>query len=357
MAAPKPDAPLVPHFEVLINGSPLSIAATAHVSSLVVDERVDLPSMFALELAGSDTQAQDTLWVDDETIAAIGGTVEIRLGYVGDLETLLIGEITALEPEFHFSRMPSVTIRGYDRRHRLQRGRHTRTFVQQKDSDIASQIAGEAGLTAQADDSGTVHDYVLQANQTDYDFLRERAWRCHYEVVVEDKTLFFRPTGHAQGDVVTLAMGQDLLEFMPRLSSAGQPSEVSVRGWNPKDKEALLGQSRAGDEVTTMGGETSGAAEADRAFGTAVHMLTAYPAAAQAEVDQIAKARFNDLVLEFVAGDGACWGRTDVRAGKVIRVDGAGQRFSGQYYVTAAVHTYTPARGYSTQFSVRRNAS
>jgi uncharacterized protein len=357
VAAPKPNAPLVPHFEVLINGSPLPSGAMSHVSSVSVDERVDLPSMFALELAGSDTQAQDTLFVDDATLCAIGNTVEIRLGYVGDLETLLIGEVTALEPEFLFSRIPSVTIRGYDRRHRLQRGRQTRTFVQQKDSDIASQIASEAGLTAQTEDSGPVHDYVVQANQTNYDFLRERAWRCHYEVVVEDKTLFFRPAGHAQSEVVTLDMGQDLLEFMPRLSSAGQPSEVSVRGWSPKDKEALVGQSRAGDEVTTMDGDATGATEADRAFGTAVHVLTAYPAMAQAEVDQIAKARLNDLGLDFISGEGVCWGRTDVRAGKVIRVDGVGQRFSGPYYVTAAVHSYTPQRGYSTQFCVKRNAS
>ena len=49
--------------------------------------------------------------------------------------------------------------------------------------------------------------------------------------------------------------------------------------------------------------------------------------------------------------------RTDLRPGKVIKIDRVGKRFSGQYYVTAVAHRYTPHRGYQTHFTVRRNAS
>ena len=59
------------------------------------------------------------------------------------------------------------------------------------------------------------------------------------------------------------------------------------------------------------------------------------PVCAQAEADQIAKAGFNDLVLELVIGRRACCGRTDLRAGKVIKIDGIGRRFGGYYYVTS----------------------
>jgi phage protein D len=350
-------SPLVPDFDVIINGSPLPMAAEAYIAGVTVDESIELPSMFTLEVTSSDEQTQEAQWVNDQTLFAIGNVVEIKLGYVDDLETVLIGEITALEPQFVFNRLPSLTVRGYDRRHRLQRGRKTRTFVQQKDSDIASQIAREAGLTAQVEDSATVHDYILQANQTDLDFLHERASRIQYEVVVEDKTLFFRPVGNAQGEVLILTMDDDLLEFYPRLSAAGQVGEVTVRSWSPKDKKELVGQAHAGDEVSTMGGQESGAALVEGAFGAAIELLSAYPVATQAEADQLAKARFNHLVLDLISGEGVCWGRTDLRAGKVITIDGVGQRFSGQYYVTAVVHRYLPQRGYQTYFTVRRNAS
>jgi phage protein D len=353
----KPDRPPVSDFDVIINGTPLPATAGAHIAGVTVDESVELPSMFTLAMISSEAQRRENQWIDDQNLFAIGHVAEIKMGYVDDLATLLIGEITALEPEFVFNRLPSLMVRGYDRRHRLQRGRKTRTFVLQKDSDIASHIAGEAGLTAQAEDSGTVHDYVLQANQTDLDFLRERANRIQYEAVVEDKKLFFRPVGNAQSGVLTLTMDNDLLEFYPRLSSAGQVSEVTVRGWSPKDKKELVAQAKAGDEVSTMGGQESGASLVESAFGASVELLSAPPVATQAEADQLAKARLNHLALELVYGDGVCWGRTDLRSGKVIKIEGVGQRFSGQYYVTAAVHRYSPQRGYQTHFTVRRNAS
>jgi uncharacterized protein len=163
--------------------------------------------------------------------------------------------------------------------------------------------------------------------------------------------------GNAQSEILTLDMQNGLLEFYPRLSSAGQATEVKVQSWSVKDKKALLGDSKTGDEVSTMGGQSSGAAIAQSAFGDAVEVVSDRPVGAQAEADQIAKARFNELALELVTGEGVCSGRTDIRAGKVIKIDGVGRRFGGPYYVTSAVHHYSPTGGYVTEFVVRRNAS
>jgi phage protein D len=357
MPVAKADNPLVPDFAININGTPLPVEAVPHVVGVTVEDDAELPSMFTLELTGSDHQEKEIAWIDDKDLFAVGHVVEVKMGYVDDLETLLIGEITGLEPEFAFDRLPSLTVRGYDRRHRLHRGRRTRTFVQQKDSDIAVQIASEAGLTAQVEDSQVVHDYVLQANQTDMEFLHERARRIRYEVVIEDRTLFFRPVSNAEGEIFTLTMNDDLLEFYPRLSSVRQLSEVTVRGWNPKDKKEIIGQAKTGDEVSTMGGQQSGAAMIESAFGAAVGLVSDRPVMTQAEADQMAKARFNNVALALITGEGACLGRTDLRPRKVIKIEGVGQRFSGQYYVTAATHHYSPHRGYRTHFKVQRSAS
>ena len=197
-------------------------------------------------------------------------------------------------------------MRGYDRRHRLQRGRKVRTFVQQKDSDIAAQIAGEAGLTAQTDDSSVVHDYILQANQSDLEFLQERARLIEYEVTVDDKTMSFRAVANAASEIMALTLNDELLEFYPRLSAAGQVSEVQIRGWSVKDKQAIIAQAKAGAEVSTMGGQQSGAALADGAFGAAVGLLSRHPVATQADAGQLAKGCFNRSVLELIEGGGTC---------------------------------------------------
>ena len=350
------ESPLVPNFEITINGSPLPIEAKLHLISLSVDHDVNLPGMFTLELTESASQDEETTWINDEELFAIGNVLEVKLGYADDLETMIIGEITGIEPEFTFDRLPSLTVRGYDRRHLLQRGRRTQTFVQQKDSDIAAKIARDAGLTPQVVDSQVVHDYILQADQTDSEFLQERAQRINYEVVVEDKTLFFRPVANDSSEILTLSFDDDLREFYPCLSSMGQVSELTVRGWNRQEKQEIIGQARVGDEVSQMGGDNSAAAVVEEAFSSAVARVSDRPILTQAEADQFAKARFNHLALTLVTGEGVCWGRTDLRPGKVIKIDGIGRRFNGQYYVKATVHYYHSQSGYRTHFTVRRNS-
>lgn len=348
--------PAVPDFDVLIAGNALSLDVKAHIIGVSVDDSVELPSMFAFQIAGTDDQEEENPWVDDDAFA-LGQSVEVKLGYAEDLESVFKGEITSLEPEFTAAQLPVLTVRGYDRRHRLLRGRKTRTFVKKKDSDIASQIASQAGLTGQAEDSKVTHDYVVQANQTDMDFLQDRARRIQYEVVVIDKKLIFRPAPYSESEVMTITPVDHLLEFYPRLASAGQVSEVTVRGWSPKEKKEIVGTGKAGDELSKMGGQKSGPTIAEGAFGASVEFLSAVPVMTQAEADQIAKARLNKLALDLIEGEGVCLGRTDLRAGKVIKIDGVGKRFGGQYYVTAAIHRYSPQAGYLTHFTVRRNAS
>ncbi|NEO72511.1 contractile injection system protein, VgrG/Pvc8 family [Moorena sp. SIO3H5] len=351
------ESPLVPNFEIIINGSPLPVEAKLHVISLTVDHDVKLPGMFTLELTHSDSKQEETTWINDEELFAIGNVVEVKLGYGDNLETLIIGEITGIDPEFAFDRLPRLTVRGYDRRHRLQRGKKTQTFLQQKDSDIAAKIARDAGFTAQVEDSQVVHEYILQAEQTDIEFLQERAKRINYEVVVEDKTLFFRPVGNAESEIITLSFEDDLIEFYPHLSSMGQITELTVRGWNPKEKQEIVAQAKVGDEVSTMGGQKSGAALVEDAFSTAVVQVSDRPVFTQAEADQFAKARFNNIALTLITGEGVCWGRTDLRAGKVIKIEGLGKRFNGQYYVTATVNHYHAQSGYRTHFTARRNST
>ena len=356
MPIPNLSKPVIPEFGIIVNGKSLPNKTRPFINSIVVDESLALPSMFALEIASS-YELKEVNGLIDDPLFAVGNVVEIKFGYGSDMETLIIGEITGLEPEFLANRLPALVVRGYDRRHRLQRGRKTRTFVQQKDSDIATKIASEAGLSAEAIDSKVLHDYVIQANQTDMEFLHDRARRIQYEVVVYDKTLSFRPVQNTESEALTVKLDEHLLEFRPRLSAARQVSEVSVRGWNPKEKKGILSTAQAGSESSKMGGKQNGSTITQAAFGSVADAISAQPLMSQAEADQMAKAMLNHKSLSLIEGEGVCLGRTDLRAGKVIKIDGVGKRFGGQYYVTTAIHRYKARGGYRTQFQVRRNAS
>jgi Bacteriophage probable baseplate hub protein len=355
MAKPEPKRPLVPTFAIMVNGTALPLPATAHVASLSIAQDLDMPAMFAFQLTGSDDQKQNVPWVDD-TLFSIGNAVEIKLGYGDKVDSVMKGEIVGIEPSYHVSRLPDLQVRGFDRLHRLARGRKSKTFADQKDSDIASQIASGAGLTSDAEDSAVTLKHVYQHNQTDLDFLIQRARRIGFEVSVDDTTLKFKKRANGESAVMTLSQGDGLLEFRARLSSAGQVTDVFVRGWSVQDKKEVVGHASASD-AASMGGQQTGPDAVQSSFGTVERLIASEPIETQPEADQVAKAKLEELALGYITGEGRCQGRTDMRTGQVIELKDIGTRFSGSYYVTGVEHRYTKRNGYVTHFRARRNSS
>jgi phage protein D len=360
--------PLVPSFELELNGTVVGKEIAGWIVNVTVDDELNLPGMFAFELASREDERGTMPWTDD-TRFQLGMAVRVGFGYGSRSETVLSGEITALEPRFSSSGPPTLTVRGYDKRHRLNTVRRTRTFVDQKDSDIVTKVGEEAGLTVHPVDSKVVHSYVLQAGRTDLEFLVERARRIQFELVMLDDQLFFRPVANAAEEALALSFKDDLLDFEPRVALT-PATQLQILGWDAKSKapiDAVGEPARNQPENATADpaedkaegkarGTRSGVISSAQVLGSRVESSMAVPVATQAEADQLAQAHFDAMTLDFIRGDGRCRGCTGVRAGSVIRIDGAGQRFSGLYYVTSAVHSYTRRDGYVTRFQVRRNA-
>jgi phage protein D len=342
--------------KILINDVEIPTELKADVLDVKVCYYTEGPDTFDISVNMLNSHEPELKWVDHDYFTP-GSKIEIRIGYLDEFETMIIGEITALHPHYFSNEAPRMKVQGYDRLHRFRRGKKIRSFLQMKDSQIVEQIAGDMGLTPRVEDTEIVHQYVLQNNLSDIDFLVERARRIRYEVLVEDQTLTFRKAANNLGETVTLEYMRDLKYFYPRLSTIRQVSEVKVRGWNPASKEAILGVARSGDETTRMDGSDIGADIAETAFGQTTASIVNIPVESQSEAEQIAKAKFNDMNIELISGDGEAVGSMDIRAGHTIRLNGLGERFSGLYYIKKAEHLISPEVGYITKFNAVRNAS
>jgi len=343
----------LPDLSVRVNGSVLPTAAQADLRSVTVQEDLRVLSMFSLELHNWDDAKLQVSW-SDSTLFAVGNEVEIWLGYVGDLHRVMLAEITSLEPTFTAGQPSLLMVRGYDHRHRLARGRKTRTFAQMKDSAIAGQIARDAGLRAQVEDTKVTLSYVIQSNQSDWEFLQRRASLIGYEIYVREKVLYFRSPQTAAQPADRLSLGEDITEFGPRLSSLTQASGMAVRGWDVKQKKAVVATARPSP---SPGGRPPGYAVARRAFGASSVAILGQPARSLPEADPIAQGQFSAGALTYVEGEVVAYGRPLLHAGTVVDIAGAGRTFSGPYYVTAVTHTVTKEQGYQTSFTVQRNAA
>ncbi len=346
---------LAPEFRVQVNGAALPADAQADLIGVSLLEDLEAASMFTVTLAAWDTVQMKPKWIDDALFRE-GNPVDIGLGYADDTPPLMSGEITAVEPEFGESRPPTLTLRGHDLRHRLMRARRSRSFTNCKDSDIASRLAGEAGLKPEVDDTGVTLPHVLQHNQTDLEFLTLRARRIGYELAVQGRTLMFRQRKNADSEIATLHREIELLEFRPRLSTFGQVPQLKVHGWDPSAKQPFVGQAGTGDESKLMGG-TSGLAAVQRAFEPPATARVDAPVHSQAEADQLAARGVVEMAMGFIRAEGVCIGDPTLRAGKVVRIEGLGERFSGAYYLTSVEHRFGRRGGFRTLFSARRNAS
>lgn len=340
------------------------------ILQISVEESLHLPAMFTLVISNPYfpiRQQEDQAW-EHERLFQFGKSVRIAFGNSTTEDDnqeswnyVLDGEITAIEAHFDEKSQSPMVVRGYDVSHRLHRGRFNRSFQNMTDSDIVRKIVGELGITTGVIDSTPgphgyndidgVSGYVFQKNQTNMEFLRERAARLGYELFVEDGKLHFRQPTSQQS--LKLKWLEDINSFRVRLTSAEQVSAVEVRGWDYSQKRAIVSVKQAEQVLTDIqygkGSATSQVFSGKPNNPTMV--VVDQPVFTPQEADTIAQALINELGGEFVYADARAPGEPKIRPGRMIELESMG-KYTGKYYVTETRHLYDNGI-YTTEFCVR----
>jgi phage protein D/phage baseplate assembly protein gpV len=338
---------LMDHLFIRVDGTDIPSGAMADLVEVTVESNAHLPDMCTLQFHDEDLQK-----VEGDQFS-LGKELEISAQPEGggSSQVLFKGEITALEPEFAEGTHASLIVRGYDRSHRLHRGTHTKTYVQVTDSDLANRIATDAGLRAQVDATTEVYDHVFQHNQSHMEFLTGRARRIGYEFYIEDRTLHFcQPS--SDGDALELEWGQKMISFHPSMTLIEQVDELTVKGWDPKNRQVITGQATRGAAEPNINQTQTGAQTASSAFDSASRVVVDCDVHSQADADSVAQAILDTISGAYLEAEGVCYGEPSLRAGKAVRLRSLGSRFSGTYLVSSATHIYRAGEGYRTTFSI-----
>ena len=382
---------------VSINSIDLIPTVAPKLKRTVVDTRLHLPDMFELTFEDASNS------VIEQTMVKIGSLVEIYGGSSGTpkAECLIKGEVTSIEGEYQGLTIFTI-IRGYEKSHRLQRSSRTRTFVDMKDSDIASKIAKESGFSPKdtdISDTKTTHRHVSQISQTDWDFLRGRAQEIGFEIGVSQGKFFFREASSAKpsgaggiggaitGGLASLAGGgppkltfQDNLQsFRPRRTAANIPSEVEVRVYDYEKAEVVVGTAplKTGTAKLKDDPDPEALAGSFTGFPFPVPTLPKIPGLPSlglmpsmkarvisdrpldwgqpttSAVDEMAKGVAEHLASTILEAEGTCYGNPGVQAGKKVVIGGVAEEFAGDWIVTSAQHIFeSDIGGYSTHFEV-----
>ncbi len=332
------------------------------ILQISVEESLHLPGMFTLVIYNPylPGRAEDKPWRYDDLLRV--GT-KVKIGFQSSTtaapefaeihqDYVMEGEITALESHFTSDSQASVIVRGYDISHRLHRGRYNRSFQNCTDSDVVREIAGQMGIPiGQLDSSGEVHDYLFQENQTNMEFLRQRATRIGFELFVQNGQLYFRKPNN--NGTIKLKWLQDIHSFRVRVTTAEQVSGVEVRAWDYSQKQVIVASQQSG-QVLTETEHGSGVKVAQMA-GFNQHspklLVVDQPVFPAKQADQLAQALSDGLAGEFVQADARGEGDPRIRPGRVVELQAMG-KYSGRYYITETRHLYHQRR-FITELSVR----
>ncbi|MEY9893130.1 phage protein D [Catenulispora sp. MAP5-51] len=341
------------------------LAATCLVR-LEVDADLRWPTAFALtfhDLTGAAL---------GDAGLRIGARVQVGAGPTAGAK-LVVGEVTAVEGCYR-GNGGQTTVRGYDLCHRLQRARRSRTFDDMTDSDVARRIAREADLEiGEVFETDTVHDHLLQCNQTDWEFLDQRAGEIGYEFGMADGRFHFRKASQiAHGDegVAELTIPGTLLRFEPRVTAGNLTPDVEVRVWDPlrarlsatdpvptsaasvsaprtqgmTEVKGLFGKKAAPEEAEPAGGRDLGPPPSPTA-----HVVGTVPVA---NPQTAAAALAASVGATFAEAEGEAWGDPAIRPGTTVKVTGVPGHFPATWLVTRARHVFDPTEdGYRTEFA------
>ena len=303
----------------------------------------------------------------------VDSTVELSMGYApGPLDPMFDGEVTGVTASFPNGGMPTMTLVAHDRLHRLTEGSYSRGFGPIPDAVIAAILSAENLLIPMIDPTVAAGSTALaivnyyfggagtrQRNQSHLELLKEIATRYDADFWVEGHTLYLsRFLFKEYQPRLSLAWGESLLEFAPRVSTVGRVVAVGMKFtlreiplsflvsvfWD-FDREAL--------GMSVVPGE--GAAAAQRAIGP-TKTTSDQPIASPADIAKSAMAIAHELRTKLnhrLTATGSCVGDPRIRAGAVVRFEGLGTDFSGDYRVAKATHSIDSG-GYRTSFEVFR---
>ncbi|HSB53030.1 MAG TPA: hypothetical protein VLD58_01685, partial [Gemmatimonadales bacterium] len=391
MSVPLRHPRYAPEFRIRINGEELPKAARAAVTAVRFEDGIQRADRVEISFANHDLRFLQKhikglgfqpfptgirIGPLHGASAAPGGvfdidnTVALAIGYAPDpLTDVFLGEVTGVQATFPSGGVPTLSMVAHDYLQRLSRGSSARGFGAVPDFMVAAILGAENMLIPLIDPtiaaasaamagvgmifSGTG---IKQKGQSNLQLLTEIAKRYDAEFWVEGNTLHVNRLLKEYTPRLTLTWGQSLIDFSPQMSTVGSVAGVSVKftlkeipmdflvtaGWD-FDRESL--------SITVVPGQ---AAKGAPSMSSPAFTIIDRPITSPADIANSAISIVTELRAKLngrLTATATAVGDPRIAAGALVRIEGIGPDFSGDYRVRSATHSIDSG-GYRTSFQV-----
>ncbi|MGW2232357.1 VgrG-related protein, partial [Streptomyces formicae] len=293
----------------------------------------------------------------------LGSDLKLQAVTPAGIHGLFEGEVTGCEARAAGDEGVFTVIRAEDGAHRLRRGRRTVAYHQKSADQIARKLAEWAGLKAgRIDATPVVYEFLTQPAVSDWEFLQHLARENGRDVFVRAGALHFAEPARASDapakgsparqSPFALEYGQNVVEVSSTATLREQATGVSVRGWDPEQKEPVAAHRSPAAPPTR---DVSWAPGSGVVRGEPL-LLAGLSRPTQNEVEQVAEAMAQEVAAGLTELHVVVQGEPRLRLRSAVSLTGLGTRFEGRYSVTAVRHAYRADSGYRTEVTVCEGA-
>lgn len=284
-----------------------------------------------------------------------GKEVEILAGAENAPVSLFKGIVVRHSLKMRNHTAPQLVVECRHKAVKLSVGRKNGYFFNKTDTDIISDLVSKAGLTADVDSTTVTHKQQVQYYCTDWDFLLMRAGANGKLVFTNDDKIAVKTPVFSGSPVCTLLFGSTLLELDAELDARAQYSAVKSSTWDSA-QQAVSEKDAADPSVTVPGNLAS--SDLAAVIGLA-HLQLQHTALSEDEAQAWADAEWLKSQMSRVNGRLKCEGVGTVKPGDIVAVDGVGNRFKGNVFVTGVRQDFDLVHGWKThlQFGSVENSA
>ena len=319
-------------FTLLSEGT--ALPTTISVKSIAIWQEVNrVPRAKLIILDGA---AADQTFTNSEADYFIPGKeIEIQAGYHSDEECIFKGIVVKHSIKIRSTGKSHLIIDCAHEAVKMTKVRKSRYFYEVTESDAWSEILGEYGISPDIHATDFSHNELLQFEATDWDYIVSRAETNGLFVIGEKETLNIQPLDFDQEAAEAVNFGSTLLSLDAEIDAATQISTVKGQTWDYSKTEITEIEAADQSPVTPGNFDYSTLSE----VYTDTEMVIRNNAKQPDEVLQKwADATLLRHQLSKVRGRAQFQGIPQISAGKIIELQGLGDRFNGKAFVSGVKH-------------------
>jgi Rhs element Vgr protein len=311
------------------------IARTVLLESITVRKEVNrVPWAKVVIIDGNPSD--ETFQASDGDLFIPGKEIEIKCGYQSDTYTLFKGIIIKHSIKARAGGASILVLECRDKTVRMTVGRKSKYFLENKDSDIITQIAGNySGISATVDATTVTHKEVVQYDCTDWDFIMARADANGRICIADDGQFTVKAPQLGQSPVLSLVYGATILDFDAEIDARHQLKKVTAKAWSFTNQELL--EAEGADPGVSLNGNLESSKLAD-VIGLGEYLLGHGGKVEDTELQAWSNALMLRRQLAKVRGRLKCKGIHTVKPGMIIEIGGVGERFNGNAFVSGVQH-------------------